>query len=829
MKKNFLSACRAGVIIAIICITSLIGSNHALAQSQDDRINIQAEAANQGYFKYGEWLLVWVDIENSGKDVQAEIQIRVRGSSGTMLFSEPVDLPALSHKKIPVYVLPNNFTRELDVQLYAREAGNTRLMTQQRVQIKPQPNLTLIVGVAAYERGAISLIDLTTIPGVNRPKQLVDIKLQELSVRFEALRSLDLMVLNDVDTGVLSPEQNTALKTWVEQGGILVIGGGAGAAKTTIGLSEDLLPLLPEDSLELSELPRLGEFASGGEQNAEMDVRIPGPFLISSSDRYSGNVLVTEAGTPLVVEKILGSGCIYYVALDLSSEPFDSWRGTVPFWELLISSRLEFPGYLAPDISARQQLASQMPYVLTNLPMLDLPSAQGLALLLVVYILFVGPFNYLVLRWRKRLHWAWITIPAITLIFSILSFSLGYALRGTDLFLNKIAVIDLQQDGMANVTSYLGLFSPARQSYQVEVEGNGLISPLGSYYDPWAFGGSDISTDAGPEIILQQGDPGFVRGLSVDQWSMQSFMVEGLPLEFGQVISDLRLEGEWLVGTVENRSHYDLQDVVLVLNKQFQKLGSIQIGAQIDVKLYVANPLGPDFGAPLSYQIFEEQQPQGSRSSQDLRQLEVKRMVLDNLFSNISNTKKSKLSPGSGYQQTPMIIAWSDQAPPSVTIPGANPAQKTTAVIVMPVDYQILITGDSGQVIIPVGLIPGRVVEMPVDGGICGEIGMTTIYLNRGQAIFEYGLHDQLIEMIAVNITLHITTDGNWVSAPGIDLYDWSLRNWVAITGISQGSNIIQSPARFIDEKGLIRIQLSAPENFMGGCYYLSLGYEGHR
>jgi hypothetical protein len=43
--------------------------------------------------------------------------------------------------------------------------------------------------------------------------------------------------------------------------------------------------------------------------------------------------------------------------------------------------------------------------------------------------------NYLLLRWQKRLHEAWITIPLITIVFSIGAFGLGYALRGTNLIL----------------------------------------------------------------------------------------------------------------------------------------------------------------------------------------------------------------------------------------------------------------------------------------------------------------------------------------------------------------------------------------------------------
>lgn len=83
-----------------------------------------------------------------------------------------------------------------------------------------------------------------------------------------------------------------------------------------------------------------------------------------------------------------------------------------------------------------------MSSALSQLPSLDLPSVRGLGILLAIYIALVGPVNYLLLRWFRRLHWAWITIPLLTLIFSAGSFGIGYAMRGTDLILNHIAVVE---------------------------------------------------------------------------------------------------------------------------------------------------------------------------------------------------------------------------------------------------------------------------------------------------------------------------------------------------------------------------------------------------
>jgi hypothetical protein len=236
----------------------------------------------------------------------------------------------------------------------------------------------------------------------------------------------------------------------------------------------------------------------------------------------------------LIQEWKVDRGWIDFIGLDLSGAPFDAWNGTADFWLKLISPGAAYPEGAPVDMSARQQFASSMVYPLNNLPMLDLPSVRGLAVLLGVYIIFVGPVNYLVLRRQRRLHLAWITIPAITLIFSAASFGLGYLLHGTDIFINKIALLQPLASGKARVDSFIGLFSPARSAYSVRVDGGGLVSPLNNYFDPWTNPETSGVT-TGRAVSMVQGDPAYVNGLSVDQWSMQSFLSEGAMVDFGYI------------------------------------------------------------------------------------------------------------------------------------------------------------------------------------------------------------------------------------------------------------------------------------------------------
>lgn len=819
---QWLSKSKYQITLLLLMLILTIQPISVLAQSNNEGLSMKATPAFQGYFKYGEWLPIWVELENSGPDLSGEVNVRVGGSGGTMVFSVPVELPTISRKRLSLFVLPNNYTRQLDVQFFAEG----ELKASQQISVQPQPNISYIIGLISPQRGALALINGIQFPGgMSRPVILADLALSEFPSRFEGLRSFDCIVINELDTSGFSPEQGQALENWVRQGGRLVIGGGAGMQRTVSGLPESLLPFIPETSIEIEDIAGIASLIATSGQSLELpEIRVPGPFVLATGSLSHGRLLIAQADLPLIVESSLGSGYIDMVMLDLSISPFDAWSGTTQFWQQLLSPGAAFPNWMPSDISARQQLANQMPYSLSNLPMLDLPSTRALVLLLSVYILMVGPVNYLFLRWKKRLHLAWVTIPAITVIFSIGSFSLGYVMHGTDVFLNKIAVIELQSDGKALVSSYLGLFSPGQRAYKVEVDGNGLISPLSPYYNPWDTSGSGINS--AQEVTLLQGNPGYISGLSIEQWSMQAFMVEGMLLDFGNITSDVHLENDRLVGTVNNLTGYTIHDAAIIWMKRFTKLGDLVPGQSIEISLSLTDLSQPNFGFTLSYMLFEDQFIQ-QNTPETQRAMEVKRSILEGILER-TPPYKSSISSATGQfspiTQNPLFIGWIDQAPPNTRVAGDIPAQQTTGLVLMSIPYNII----NDQVVLPAGLVPGEVIAYPIDGGSCGDAGSPAIYLNRAEGYLRFTIPTQFREFLIENLSLSIWSDSNWIGSPAVAFLNWDTMTWIETSNLSQGINRISNSANLVGPDGSIQVRITGKEN-MQACFYIGLGLEGQK
>jgi hypothetical protein len=775
-------------------------------------VTMEVTASFAGHFKYGEWLPLSVSLANDGPAVYAEVRADSTSAGDQTTYVAPVELPAGARKRLTLYVRPASFAKAMRVRLVEvsppgsrRPSGagkEGRLLDTQTVDLTVERNTNYLVGVLASRPQAFTILGGLTLnpapeeqafkgpPQYSRPVKTIPISLADLPDRSEGLRALDALVLSGVDTSELSPEQGRALQNWVEQGGRLVLGGGAAAARTQAGLPEALVQAM-RPAGELEDVMSL----DGLERFAGEEVRTPGPFTVAWPS--AGQALVEQDGRALVVEERLGDGRVSYVALDLAASPFDAWAGTAAFWEKLLTPGSAYPSNASPDVSPRASRVSSMAYPLQNLPALALPSLRWLAGLLALYILLVGPLNYVVLRRLRRLGWGWVTIPTVTLLFSAGAFAFAYEVRGGDVIINKISVITFGQDQQPMET-FVGLFSPARRAYTLSFPGQALLAPLVTENNPWGQGGS--ASYAGAEIV--EGEPVQLRDVQVEQWAMQAFYVES-PRPAGWAIeADLTVESGRIRGTLTNRASEAIEDAVLVQGNRCLQLGDLPPGQTVTVDQ--ALPASTS-GQPFPYSLFETAFVGPGVPS---RELQVRQQLLSSYFQGPN-----------GPAQPPSystLIGWMQSSPLEVQVAGARWATQQTSLAIAPLRVHYA----AGHVRLAPGDLTPRLIRIQGEVGECGPGGQ--VYTGSGQAMLEYRLPEGLAGLRVTRLALVI--DGGGVPMPTIEVADRE-GEWVEIEIDSpkSGRNELANPARFVAADGTVRLRLTADGS--GGQGGVCVGY----
>jgi hypothetical protein len=93
------------------------------------------------------------------------------------------------------------------------------------------------------------------------------------------------------------------------------------------------------------------------------------------------------------------------------------------------------------------------------------------ALAVIVYILLIGPGDYFLLRRLGRgMQWTWITFPAIVVIFAVGAYMAAYWLKGDQLRVSQIDLLDIDAEGTARGASWFSIFSPRGESFDLSMQ-----------------------------------------------------------------------------------------------------------------------------------------------------------------------------------------------------------------------------------------------------------------------------------------------------------------------------------------------------------------------
>ncbi len=791
------------LVMALIWPTSL--------PAQEITISLQADALYEGTSKYGEWLPIVVQLENNGADRRGRVQAHVF-SSQTVNYGQQVELPRGARKEVTLFVVPNNNSRSVAVEFV--EDPSEEIIATAEVIIRPEPNMRFMAAAITANNDTLDTLTGINFRGERQNDQavFVPLTLDTLPERPEALRTLDLLVLSGVDTSTLTPRQQRALEQYVALGGMLVLGGGADAQRVLSGIPPSLHPvsILGETGVgetgdtQLDTLPSLKQFT--GEP-----VRVNGPFTTAKSELLPDVTLrLTEGDLPMLVEREVGDGVVYWLALDPSLSPFDAWSGSESFWLNLVGSRAIYPFELPSDVAPRQLINNDLLYALQNLPVLDLPSLRLLLPLLFLYIIVLGPINYMLLRRRKRLELGWVTIPLITIVFSVGVYGVGYYLRGSDVVLNQITLVQaIPQSNHAYVRSMVGLFSPASQTYNLSVSQETLLSPLQQSFD---FSNNSAS---GYDATFIQGTPAMAKEIAVTQWSMKSLLAESLLTDGYEFDAELQISDERVRGTITNQSDQVWEEVAVVFGNQFTKLGDIAPNTSKEVTLPITQDqhMAP---SDLTWQLIDST----FDNSEASRRNQTRSQVLSSLY----NNQYSLQGMGQINHSVPTLLAWTNHAPNPVILSRAD-EQAPTSIATTLLYAELPLSFAPGKISLTRGTIPSQLIEH--DGSYC-YLGRTSLDINFRKAVVQFELPNDLIEIDPSELSIYIETDGGNFTSPTLSLYDYEKEAWVEIERGVLGRNKVTEPDAYLNENGMFLLQIEQDgNNNFGGCLLFDAALEG--
>ena len=598
---------------------------------------MEARVLLGGHARVGSWVAIAVHLKNDGPAIDGELRI-TGGTQSQTRFSVPADLPTQADKTFLLYAQPPAFGKDLQVQLVE---GDTTVASVKAAYASDDGTQLVVAVVAEHPERLVGSFHLP--PNQNQVAPLVmSLAPEDLPERVEAWTSVDRIVWQDVDADRLTSGQLAALSGWVAGGGKLVVVGGTTGPKALAGFPDALLPYRPDVTTDVPAASLAGILGELPPTATTL------PAL--SGELASGRALATVGTRVVAAERTSGAGTVTLLGFDPSVDWIAKTDSSQAMWRRLLPPRT-YGGLAIFDDNLLVGAASQV-------PSLALPPTGGLILLLIAYIALIGPINYFVLRRLDRREWAWLTMPLLIVIFAVGAYGFGALLRGSEVIVNEIAIVRGASGATAGSAQvYLGVFSPARQAYQLSVPGGALLS------SPISGDASSGSANA-LSLDVVQGDPARIRDLQIGFGSLRTIRAEtsvAVPL----IQADLRLEDGRLRGTVTNASAQRLERPAVVLGQTVALLNDLEPGAVATVDMVAAfNP----FGQSLSDRVVGQQFFSDANVTPEIARSAVRRSMIDQLTYDPMMGSTNILSADG-----PVVLAWGSDVLVPVEVEGQTP------------------------------------------------------------------------------------------------------------------------------------------------------------
>jgi hypothetical protein len=847
-------------------------------------LTLQVDVGFDATFRAGYWTPVHIGMSNGGVDFAGTLTVSTYsgpprsttiGILSPWSYQQPVTLAKGAQKQFTIYVpyFLGNFT-PIGVVVNLRDMRGKVVATQTVTggyEVKPGD---LFVGLISDLNANFDPLRSVSLPNQTSSPTTSSLDASTMPTIATALDNFDVIVLADFTSSTLSRAQLSALQSWVNRGGILIEVGGQDWQRTLGNLPAEIVPVVVNGTGELPAgthlLPKIGPVVQSPGQVPLVDT-LTEPVIASMATlrqqkgSFNDETLLSFGAAPLITRSEYGQGVICYLGFDPARPPLLNWQNTGTLWRAVLLQALGDKLLISSGVSTLNSGPGQL---LTRTGVISIITPQTLwgpwiiAVLLISYLLILGPVRYYIVKKLKRPRWGWPIIFNSILIFSLLAYGLAFFQRGASLSDNSVSIIQIDQGGsMAHVTTYMGIYVPNQGVVTLHIPGESLAQPIANQF--LVAKNTVLSGDDVPAAMITAPGETVMKLADLGPWTFHPLVLEqDRPLQ-GNLSAHLSLRNTHLVGTVTNTLSTSLSDVYVLLAHTFVRIGNLAAGETLQVDLPLNAATGPR-GMSLADQIAESggltapyfpylqnDQP-GSAFQRHMALLSALEGAGSfSAFCGGSCSAHSIANRGTIYLtggKVPLpvlsgatdpllvtgapatLIAWADQPIGDVeeaTMNGGTPTGQHENFMQMPLSLDV-----SGGATIPPGLIAGHLED--IQGFDAAAILPGVYILTTGSLSFAFTLPVSSVGQVNA---LNVTVPDLLASAGGpstnihhlqASLFNWQSGGWDTTT-LGRDSFGTTNPGAYIDQTGRVLVRITNQNTALGKLYFgvPSLGVNG--
>ncbi len=547
-----------------------------------DNFRVRAVPGLDGYYKMGISVPITIYLESLNEDFEGIVRIIVPGgdySQDAIAYEKNVMLTAGSEKAISMSV-----DTAYSMSPYKLELENTsgKIVLEYDITLKSQADQNVLTGILSDDFTALNYFDgkFLTLGSYTTTTQIIELNQDTFPDQASALEPLGYLIINSFDTSALNESQYEALKSWVEGGGVLIIGTGADYKQTLSGFQDGFIN---------------GDI--GALQSGDLTLQTGSdPVAFSEDDGIvalsveKGNPLEGVLMTPeLIWTQEYGQGHVVMTAFNLGMEPVSSWDAKSEMAELLLTASAS--GYSAQRIENLNYGSSvdiwNLATTLNSLPETTPPNMPLFIVLFVIFVFFAGPGLYLILKAADKREWIWAIVPALSIVVMAGVFLLSRDMRISAPEESSVTALyyDSEKDA-ASQKVYMGIRVPGASEEKVTLQSNLInLQPMENYSMYSWFDFYTNSDDSyAYKTAVRELPEGYLLTIRNGSTFESSYMTADVVADTQNMYSldtEITRNISGIQGTVTNNTGFDLIGVSVYTNNRMVAIGNLKSGESV--------------------------------------------------------------------------------------------------------------------------------------------------------------------------------------------------------------------------------------------------------
>ena len=543
------------------------------------------------------WFPVTCEIQNDGPTFTGTVEITGGQFGNGQTRTITVELPTHTKKRftVPVYC-----TSRYRVGVEARLRNEKGKVIAERLGLDARTVVdwqSPVIGSLSRSHGGAAALP----EGVGKNSQLHPTTTHLSPELFPdnplTLESLSTIYLHSARAAELKVPQYNALLAWVHGGGHLILGVENPGDVNAVGWLQSFLPcvlgeLAPQ--VNHSALQQWLETIQGDEptprarpvkNKAGKLQPFQNPYTQLTNDEAfesaalpvvratlrDGAVFIGPPEAPLALQAARGRGQVTVLLFSPELEPVRSWKNKNWMWAKLGHVPVEWLASANTANRGSMPLDGVFGAMVDSKQIRKLP-VGWLLLLLLAYLVVIGPLDQYWLKKINRQMLTWITFPSYVVLFSLLIYFIGYKLRSGEMEWNELHIVDVTPHGTrADLRGriYGSAYSPANARYAVSSE-QGYSTLRGEV-------GQGGAQEVSKAVVEQRGN-GFLAQLSVPVWTSQLFVNDWWKQAASPLNVTITPQPDRFDVKVENPSGKKVPQARLIIDGRLYDLGDVTNG-----------------------------------------------------------------------------------------------------------------------------------------------------------------------------------------------------------------------------------------------------------